>query len=573
MSKPGFRSCVVCFTLGILMGGLLANNATGADAIKLNVNDISFLWPVPQSEAEADRLISAQETLSDGTDLWPLDIFNAVLATAPTIEAEPGQPILIPTARRLEERVTWKVAGIRVDPSFSLCDQSSPQDCGAVAQIRLILQPVSSSPRLRVHDFAAHLTYNFATLANGKPAPDTTVFAKIIKDLVELKQELKQAGISTDDTLGVHPGFLVNNEPLTEKLRTLLKTHLSGARLQGIGFMGIRPPEPWIFFLMRRMDNGQFQSVPLTSANGHKAIQLITIDSRFVIPDPTTSTFGGALRVSTAQVFRANGNLDAAADGKLIAALGRPLLVREIPDVVANPKLANVFNMDCVSCHTETSLRQTRNIPPADPALVFPGPAPKANVLPVDDWNVRNFGWGVGRRDRVMATVVQRTANEAAQSAEMINRVYLGAQAMHTPVSNPLTLLLKASNQTEYDLLKTEVVALQALPPAQNPIVQALERLRSVHYARFVFLDESLSLMVITTYDDDFDTYIETFAAEIGPVFDKILKHIKDAPPLPVRDHPDEFLEFVKANDIPPTGDFYRAYPDLRVRDITNPGR
>jgi hypothetical protein len=48
-------------------------------------------------------------------------------------------------------------------------------------------------------------------------------------------------------------------------------------------------------------------------------------------------------------------------------------------------------------------------------------------VLPTHPWNVRNFGW-VPLPNGTVATVTMRTANEAADSADFINRQYLNPQ-------------------------------------------------------------------------------------------------------------------------------------------------
>jgi hypothetical protein len=87
-----------------------------------------------------------------------------------------------------------------------------------------------------------------------------------------------------------------------------------------------------------------------------------------------------------------------------------------------------------------------------------------------------------------------------------------------------------------------------------------------VHFARFVFLDDR-HLAVITTYDNDFADYIDSFVNEIGPVFDELLKRMDGAPPLPVSDHRKEFLDYVQRNDRA-SASFFSAYPSLNVIDI-----
>jgi hypothetical protein len=136
-----------------------------------------------------------------------------------------------------------------------------------------------------------------------------------------------------------------------------------------------------------------------------------------------------------------------------------------------------------------------------------------------------------------------------------------------TSVANPLTLVMSIKSNEDFRSLKALIAQLQSLPPDQSPIAAALTRIATVHFARFVFLGES-QLAVITTYDGDFDRYIDAFVDEIGGVFDKLLVHVRDAPPLPVSEHRDEFLQYVKAHDLPCIPPFYSAYPDLKVLDI-----
>ena len=48
---------------------------------KLDVNDISMLWPVPKTQADVDRLISADERTAEST-VWPQQLFREVLTQA-----------------------------------------------------------------------------------------------------------------------------------------------------------------------------------------------------------------------------------------------------------------------------------------------------------------------------------------------------------------------------------------------------------------------------------------------------------------------------------------------------------
>lgn len=138
---------------------------------------------------------------------------------------------------------------------------------------------------------------------------------------------------------------------------------------------------------------------------------------------------------------------------------------------------------------------------------------------------------------------------------------------MTEQVANPLTLVMTIKSEQDCNQLKALLTNLQNQSPDQNPITVALNDLSTVHFARFVFLNER-QLAVITTYDGSFERYIDAFVNKIGKVFDMLLQHMQDAPPLPVESHRDEFLEYVRKNDLKCVGTMYSAYPDLSVLDI-----
>lgn len=138
-------------------------------------------------------------------------------------------------------------------------------------------------------------------------------------------------------------------------------------------------------------------------------------------------------------------------------------------------------------------------------------------------------------------------------------------------VQNPLTLVMTIRSTDDHRILQSKLGDLQSLPRARNPVITALDKIATVHFARFVFLDET-RLAVITTYDGDFAAYINEFVDHIGDVFNDLLQHMADAPPLPVQQHRQEFLDYVLRNDLRCLGPFYSAYPERTVLDILNAG-
>ncbi|BEP77605.1 hypothetical protein GmRootV59_54430 (plasmid) [Variovorax sp. V59] len=117
---------------------------------------------------------------------------------------------------------------------------------------------------------------------------------------------------------------------------------------------------------------------------------------------------------------------------------------------------------------------------------------------------------------------------------------------------------------------------------AQDKIKQALEDLSFVHYARFVPSWDGQALMVTTEFDGPLDPYVLDFVIALGEVFDTLLSYVKTRPTMPVREHPEEFLAWVRQwNRVPyylrtdltlfPEGfdyPLYSAYPSKTVTDI-----
>ena len=135
-------------------------------------------------------------------------------------------------------------------------------------------------------------------------------------------------------------------------------------------------------------------------------------------------------------------------------------------------------------------------------------------------------------------------------------------------VQSPLTLVMKIKSDAAYQELKALLNQMQSAPPDRNPIWVALNKLRNVHFARFVFLNNNTQLAVITTYDGTFDAYINEFIDAIGDIFNALLQRMDGAPALPVQKNRGAFLEYVRTNDLRGIEPFYSAYPTATVLDI-----
>lgn len=135
-------------------------------------------------------------------------------------------------------------------------------------------------------------------------------------------------------------------------------------------------------------------------------------------------------------------------------------------------------------------------------------------------------------------------------------------------VQSPLTLIMTIRSPEDFQALNARILEIQAAPSERNPIWIALDKLRIVHFARFVFLENNTKLAIITTYDGSFEDYLNEFIDEIGDVFNALLQHMDGAPPLPVQQNREAFGNYVKANDRGGIEPFYSAYPQATVLDI-----
>jgi hypothetical protein len=448
-SASGVRKKIIVGLVGCL--ALSAGRvAAAADEKRLDVQDVSFLWPFPTTAADVDALITAADpTEQGGSTMLPKDWFDALMETAPKTSVNKEVDFTIKFGdfdAEFKKHATWKVAGIRIDPSAPGAGQKILDIFGSAPQIRLILQPVTKGTDGKpiVHDFAVHVVYAYIKADAPQPAaggaqrriPDKEAFGAVVRDLLAIKAELAAAGVETAGPLGVHPGLKRNAADFSKKLKQFLAKHLHPQRLVATAFMGLDVKEPWIFFAFVKLPNGKFLKPTFPTIAGKDA-QMVNFrpgsEGSNVVPVPKTANLEQNRGVSTARLFDAD--MPTKLDKPVFDDLAAPLW-REVPDIIAHPEFAHFNNTDCISCHTESTRRtilgvtsttgQFRYQPPAGISGVDPA------VLPKGRWNVRNFGWFPPQ-----STVTMRTANEAAESAYYINREYIAYQPPGTPPTKP----------------------------------------------------------------------------------------------------------------------------------------
>ena len=415
-------------------------------------NDVSILFPAPRNAKDLTNLIamSALNGPAGSGRVWSEADFARWVAIAEDPKAQIANtdaPLQLPA--EVKQIDAWFIAGIRIDPGAPGLSKEVIAQYGQQPQIRLIAQPVTRGPggTITVHDIAAHLIFSYSLRKEAdppaaesclpRPKPDMAAFQPVISDAVALRDQLAagtfgKAKVNTAGPLNVHPGLRgASAAPFKDALQAFLEKHLVSARLTSMAVMGLNEPEPWIFIAMQKIEfppeSGKLVFVQVSSPtlDGTQAAQMLNFrGGPQVVPAPVTNNLnpitcrhaafqkppqpiGERKGVATAQFI----------DGKASAAR-----VREIVDIIADPKKSHFFNTDCVSCHTDTAQPLQR----LGKKFTVPGVAPA--VLPKEDWNVRNFGWFTSAQNPgpAVPTVTRRTATETAEVVEFINRELLG---------------------------------------------------------------------------------------------------------------------------------------------------
>ena len=232
---------------------------------RFDVSDVSYLWPVPNTQADVDALISAD--IADAASkvaLWDEAAFKRMLEIVTSddarnqapersgaggspccqssaiertgrslLSARPERPRRPPVDRR---QIRFHAAASTDRPA---CDSRGGQSQGARLH--------GASGLFLLHAEGGHQA-RFLPAAN----PDEAKFRSILDDLAALKAKLKAKGIDTQGVpLGVHPGLknIAGGADFANDVRALLTRHVNVKNLFAMAFMGLpdASPEPWIF--------------------------------------------------------------------------------------------------------------------------------------------------------------------------------------------------------------------------------------------------------------------------------------------------------------------------------------
>jgi hypothetical protein len=415
----------------------------------LSANDVSILFPAPKNQGDLANLIALSD-LSGPTGaptksrVWSAEDFDRFIALATDSSQVSGSSFRIRLPDEVKRIEAWFVSGIRIDPGAPGLSPAIIAQFGQLPQIRFIVQPVTARANggVNVHDIAGHLIFNFAASAEPplgnnclpRPKPDMVAFQAIVRDFTDLRDRLAngQIGGTNIDTAGkplnVHPGFSgASAKPFRDAIVTALEKHLASPRLTAMAIMGLAAPEPWIFLAMQknsRVNPPAFGAVPGPTLEGLQFAQMLSFrGGDMVVPEPATNNQNPITCKSNAIPVPAFPKTErkGVATAELFKRTVPDARLKEITDIIADPAKSHFFNTDCISCHTDTRRAMDRF-----PNLTVAGVA--KDVLPKDDWNVRNFGWFTSflRGGPAEPTVTRRTATETAEVVAFINKNMLG---------------------------------------------------------------------------------------------------------------------------------------------------
>jgi hypothetical protein len=238
----GAASALACTSQG---SGDVQDAGQPTIAAHVDLNDVSFLYPLPSWEARDDLL-----RLSSAGD-------QGALLTRSTYDGPPALAVFTPSGpSNADVYEDSRVVGVRVDPCFAAGESAAS---GCKKQIRLIVQPILPNPdasatTLTTGDAALHLLYDL----------DDAQWAGLVRGLADL-QALAGDG-TRGKPLGVHPVIEAEGlrGPYATALNALVLRYAGEATLARIARMVLNKVDiVWTFDVFDRDGAGlELRAIP-----------------------------------------------------------------------------------------------------------------------------------------------------------------------------------------------------------------------------------------------------------------------------------------------------------------------
>ena len=304
-------------------------SAAHGDNLKLNLNDISVLLPLPS--AEQWNLLLQPNQLGKNGILLPQ---NYVAKEIPTLLQFTANEKLYPDLR---------VIGFRIDPCFT--EGRGPVKCKQ--QIRFVWQPLKIvDEKTQTIDVALHSFYEL----------ETDSFKALIQQLKVLKTMSSSTDRTAQQALSIHP--IIAQEGLDgfyyQNLIKIILSYVGQKNLSRITFMQLFANETVWFFggLDISKSDGTSKKINIPRIN-------LTLQ-QFINSAPparaSTSFLGRIFPLPDQKEDNINILLS---DSRLLDEKSEKEIVESVRSAhrIENPKLHNPGTLDCVSCHAAQPAR------------------------------------------------------------------------------------------------------------------------------------------------------------------------------------------------------------------------
>jgi hypothetical protein len=387
---------------------LLAQPAAAAK-MQWNLNDVSYLFALPQGDAQAALDLLGPREQSGSGPLLPKHLYSRI----PTL-------LLGGNGNETLYNIALRVVAARIDPCPGLdADACSPE-------IRLVWQPVEFdqySKKWLARDAAVHCFYSLPAEA----------FESLKQDLWKLKLELANAGVDTkQQALFVHPAL--QNEATAKlfnpTIQQILLKYTGRHNLDKITFVALMTPKQWWRFgAFEKTPDGQWRTADIPR------LDLQTVDIFNVAVEDGVGLGNEAGIDAIFNIFPE----EYPEDDNIFAVINKGFRFNDARDRAVfeskldpiarfrNPHRSNTDTLDCASCHYADATREyiSKRFPElgnfSSPEQ-YPNPAAdiynlaNRTVAATSGRNVRAFGFFDDQ-----PVISQRTINESAAVADWLN--------------------------------------------------------------------------------------------------------------------------------------------------------
>jgi hypothetical protein len=355
---------------------------------QVEVQDVSIIYPLPATSAQATDLVSGATVAGFG-ELVPKDAF--AMLPGPIDERSTGAAGKVGE----EARIGFRLVGVRVDPCFGVLGAT---DCPN--QIRLIFQGLNESPdgQLGAADGAIHVFYD---------VPRDSLM-RFVRQVLTLRA---QNGTFEKAPLGVHPILAKQGlaGQFAQGLRSVILEHTGASRVSRMTFFtrSNSRTATWGFGMLNRT-GASFELGPIATLAGEKKQGFVT-----KVGEGLNGSATGTSHSDNLSLLLETAKADTATPAERQFAFDAALRIE-------NPARHSPDTIDCVSCHVATTVVEDAakrwmlgdlNRVGFEPKPKFDGASSTLGNLHAMSYDERKLG------------ITQRTANETEVVVQAVTKL------------------------------------------------------------------------------------------------------------------------------------------------------